>query len=396
MLYYDKLYKKVGIRKLSNFIKPNIIDSNTFIFPYSSLLYWFKQSNVDIYLSKEYSYLKNTKKVFVKSIFTYDNEDGIQLLGNFKPIKKSTNSIIGNMMKEEKNFKFLKSSNDSINLQDKHLLIINYGSLTNMYKYQSNPYTRYHKWYNAFSKTVSQLKSKNTQTNRHKYLLLDIPDTLPPLNNLNMFIKRLSVNIIENLPSYSYLNILELWKFLTPIENDSLLKTIPDSDINNITLILCMDNKISLLNLGILKSLVKDYNHEGIYKLSAHSDKIVKKLLYIMLNNIINLPSKDIKDIDNENNKYTIKVSTSGIIDVTNDGKEEEPVDLDALVDEYEQEDVKEDGNNLYMLTKEYENDEVVDDIENINALEVNNNINEVTLDVDNIEDLKYKEIDIY
>jgi len=319
MLYFDKLYRDKGTRRLAHFITPRILDTNTFEFPINSALYWFKVNPIVEYISREYSYLKNTNKVVVESIFNYSDKANN---GKYTESTTSINNIISDMYKKEKTFKFLKPNMLNVKVTDKVLFVYNYGALTNRYRYISHPMNRIFRYNNSLL-TLTEDISKST---RNKFILLDIPNELPTRLDLNKYSVKVLTNQLDNIPTYKHFTIIELWKLLTPeLRVNSMFNNIHQEDYNSTNLMFVIDNKCVILNLGILLGIVSEYNLPS--DLEKHKASTVRKLLYILIYKLIN------ENVVNNSDLEQLDSKTINIADNINEDKDD-TIDVDIIMEQ--------------------------------------------------------------
>lgn len=292
IVYYDKLYKRKGIRRLSHILSPRILDAKEFDFPIGSVVQWWKPTEHVEYLTKDYGYFTKTDKVQVESFFNYPEQtEGKFLSRSFMP-----NTYISDNAKKCKEFKFLKHG-QSINVPDKTLKIANYGGLPGKYRYT----THYSKDYSVHRNTLATVVENMFKTNRKVFLLMDIPLTLFPRVDLDRMVKNLTPAFLQRFTNPSMFNVLELWRLLTPNNRqDAILSKIPASKLNLVDLILVVDNKLILINLNFLLACVKEYDleHPFIKPSQAKSSIAFKKLFHKFLSKFITDQAMSEADLD--------------------------------------------------------------------------------------------------
>lgn len=334
---FDKFYNKYGINKIINFIKPDVfIRASSFIFPSNSVFYWFKCSDGVERIDTQYPYLAKTNKAKIITVVTYGkNTEGEIISYN----KEKINLAFKNISNREKKFKFLKP--DSVINSDKEIIIFNYGLLNNLYDYSYNTLNRLYKFNNTFNRMLEDLKMIN---NKSRYILVDLPDKLPSFNEMESMSEALGVSRLNNMPNNKYLMLLEIWKYLNPkLKNNSLFNKIKTEKLKNTTLILTIDDKMVLLNMYYLHSLIEDYKDsryhvntealdilnslyypelglEAIESYVNFNSLEVRKLFYILLTQILKYKPKEFKTVDNtlineinHANMMNAAISSSGV-----------------------------------------------------------------------------------
>lgn len=325
LLTYERYYKRYGTRRIANFIEPIIIDSRSFEFPMNSMLYEFKVSDINTPLTKV-GYLKNTDKVFVRTIMEYNDEETV---GSVTKLQKSEATILTELANSEKQFKFLRSTITNINMNNRSLLVLNYGAVSYFYRYGNNPLNRYYKWVNTFNKASSQLQQDKYRTDRNRFFVMNMPNQLPSRQELDRYSKHITTPMLEKLPNYSYFNLVELWRYLTPeLRNESFLAKIPKEELSNTTLMLVIDTKVVLINLKVLTGIVKEYELDS--EIAKYKALTVRKLLYVMLYRIITTPSIPMDVINNENTVAKPDLVIKGFSDTSN--LSDDSIDIDNLI----------------------------------------------------------------
>lgn len=380
MLAYENFRLKRMTIRLVNFVKPLIIDNKTFQFPKSSILHYLKVSDLRPVLSKQIiPYInKSESKILVKSIFNYNPE--IELGTN----RRNTNTalhIINEYKDDDKTIKFLKPDLLNLNMLDKDLLIVNYSSLNYAHVYTTNPLNEFYKWHNTYYTAILNLSSRNTDSTRHNFINIDLPNVLPSRNDLNKYLDLINRQSLDTLTDYKYLNLMDLWRYLTPTcKTKSAFNSLSLEDIKNINLLLCIDNKMVVINLYYLTSLIKEYeipNSKQSFKYT-----VVKNLFYIFLNRIISSPSLDFDLVDNTKQPTQVNIEISGLNNVNSLDN------LDNMSDEHIEEylstmltnDVNEkaDEDNLEVLTTAVEVDNA---LKENNGYQVYNSLEDINLE---------------
>lgn len=267
MIPYDRFYKKVGIRRSGHFTSPLIIEASSLLYPKNSNLYYFKVSDVVEKVSSNMPLLNKPPRVFVQSKFYY-SDDAKE--GNFIKIPFVVTTRIEEIKGKEKKLLFLRP-NVNRTLTPLTVMMYNYSSIGASYRYMGTQFTKLYKFKNLFQTVLEDL-AKPTKP-RHKFLIVELPDTLPKLQKLNLFSKSLNLSRLKSITSYKYFTLFELWKFINPEQRkESLFNLIPEEEWENITLLLTLGNKVCVFNMGLFKLLIREYNSNGISNESILED----------------------------------------------------------------------------------------------------------------------------
>lgn len=289
VVYYEKLYRTKGLRRIEHFLKPRVLDAKQFAFPIGSSLHIWKVSNELEYFKNDYAIFNYVEKAQVRTIFEYTREQG-------KFIKKAflVNGYITENKKLVKNFKFLKPDQE-ITCTDRVLKVAHSYPINSRYKYMPQPLLPYVKYKNVFNTVIDNLF---IFPNRRVFLYLEIPNQLLTRIELNKYMKRLTNGSMDFFKSYKDFTVLELWKFLTPeFRNESLFNSIPRDRYKDVDLLLAIDNKLILLNMQAFAACIEEYG--VIYpNIKARSANQFKKMFYIMLKNFIETPAMSESELE--------------------------------------------------------------------------------------------------
>jgi len=299
MLSYKQFYRKIGTRNATDMINPRILNSDELEFPSESILMWVDPSSIPTGPSYMDNMLTKSKLPVVISPDKYLGET----LGIYRENGSVTvNKLIQNVKKSSKGFKFIKSGSTKINLNSKKLLIFNFGLLNNLYKYSANPLEEYYKWYNSYQTTIISSKNTTASTNRHKFISIKMPISIPSRIDLDKFSKNMSRHGLDKFSTPAHLNILDIWRMLTPdIKDTSTYSKLDISDYENITLIFNRDNKLTLLNLKTLLGFVKEYDVDS--KVTKYPASTVRKMFYVYISKFITNKGKSEYEIINNNDE---------------------------------------------------------------------------------------------
>lgn len=336
MSNYDQFYKKLGTRMIRHFLEPIVIDANTFIFPSDSVLHWFKVTNVIETINKKISYLSTSKSVTVSPVLTYNPKN---IVGNPVSVKKD-NEIIKIMAKAEKSYKILKPNELSNNIPNNVLHVYSYGGLNHNQKYVPHQLALLYKFNNTLHTLVETIN--NTPTGKNVFINIDIPFNMLNRNSLDKYSKGISAADLKKIVSANNLMVIELWKLLNPsTRKDSILNNINTNMLDKVDLLFTIDNKVTVVKLQLLLSLVKDYNINTPLQRLEYGQ--VQQLLYILMYNINNL--KPIRESMLKESSFTdLVIQGSGDVEknaksvdlddiINNDIIEEDDIDLSAITD---------------------------------------------------------------
>jgi len=296
MLMYDNYYKKFGTRKLKHFVYPRIISGADFVFPKLSLLYYHKVSDIPQNIDRTIPILSSNTKCVVYSVYKYNDET----LGKFHNSTTKPNSLITQLQKNEKTFKFIKPNAKSMKIQNNQLFIVNYANINALFKYNNHPLNNYFKWHNLTKTMVENINNNVIKNSRNIFINFDIPVNLLPLLKLNKYAS-IPINrvVLENMVNYKHLNILDLWRAMdTDTRKDSVIGNLTKENIDKITLLISVDDKVVMVKLKYILGLNKDYDLDVPF--TKYNAMMSRKILYLFFTKLILNSSNSLSDIEND------------------------------------------------------------------------------------------------
>ena len=184
------------------------------------------------------------------------------------------------------------------------------------------------------------------------------------------FANRLVAANITKLSDYTYFNLIELWKFLTPtLKDKSLLNGISNPKLKNTTLVLSMETKMVLINLSWLFNTIAEYrdakyvvNTEQIYldfynllkgesinledlnTTKKYPADVIRRCIYILIYQLVHGKSVDINKLKEETKDLDEKAVNTLLTKMEKNNK----IDLQTVLDEY----IIEENNDVIELDK--------------------------------------------
>jgi hypothetical protein len=282
MLDYKRFYHEHGARFIRDLLNPLVWSSDIIVFPKGSMLFWNNATSTKVYPSKEYSYFKNMKKAFV---FTITDYASIDILGNPKPKTFSIAKYMRAGKLAEPKYKYVKEIKSPVPVNIP--IIFSLGVLNASYKYMPHPLTNYNVWHNSFSRTADLATIKRSGANRHKFIIINLPHMIPSLAMIRKYSGIPTRNMLNVFTDHTFFNILELFRFVnkTNRELSILANTLSEDEFKYVDIVLTINDKVSIINLGLLASITDAYDITS--KLTKYKSNIVIKALYIYLNKIL-------------------------------------------------------------------------------------------------------------
>jgi len=283
MQTYDKFYHKHGTRFVRDFIAPIVWNSSDIAYPRSSMLLWNNTTSTKEWPSRNIGYFNTIRKAYVYNIIRYVHDD---IIMNPKERNVSSSKVMSKAKHVEPKFKYLPDSKE-VSVPMDVPIIFNLGVLNSGYRYAPHPMTPYHVWENSFSTAVTLATAKKTGVNRHKFIYMALPFHVPSRAIIKKYTSGMTRGGLKSFTDHTLFNILELFRFVNKeyVSKSVLAKYIDPSEFKYVDLILTINNKVCLVNLGLLASITDAHEIES--KLVKYPSKTITSLLYIYFNRII-------------------------------------------------------------------------------------------------------------
>lgn len=321
VVYYERLVKQKFLRRSGHFIKPKILDANTFQFPLGSALYYWKVSEEPYFITRDVSYFKNIEKCQVHSVFEYPSD---MIEGKVREINYLPLQYVSESNQKLKEWKFLKP-NQVIACNNRTFKIVNFGAIPGKYRYTVNILNPYYRYRNTIKTVISNIFSI---PDRRSFLIIELPINLPSRAMLDKYAKEMKPPFLSYVKTTQDFNFLEFWKLFTPeLKDKSVFSLIPKDKWKQLDLLFVIDNKIMAVNYNTLLASIQDYGAtESTIK--SKTPEIFRKIFYKLVNTFITSPSMNDSELeevdkvlDNDNGKLEKQAEND---DEENDNKKEE------------------------------------------------------------------------
>ena len=349
-MYPDKFYYKYGIRKITDFVVPKILDLNSVVLPYYSALDFY---NIDSDMLPSKANCRLLK--FTKDAMVYFPLEYIDPKYKFNYRKTSELPYIRKLIKDknyldfkvEPSFKFFRDIKLKSSKLKTMIPIVSYNFINKLYKHNGNILNFYYQYVNASRTYIKNIGLVNADVNKkalkfplHHFLILDLPDFIYSKQIYLKFMKKkVDTQFVKSFYEYNHMFLFDFMRsFFKDFINDSVFNNFfLDSNkielLKNSTILFRYGDKGVLLNLYFVYSLMgniasvsqedideafEDVNiaEEDIAKLLTLNRTIdsVKffNLFYFMLKNIYKLPAFTPEEID-KNKHVDVIADTLGL-----------------------------------------------------------------------------------
>lgn len=269
---YNEFYKNFGIRTTSQLLNLRNNKLEGFVMPLYSTLHYTLRDNAAFGITEEDPLLVNMgDRIAFDAVGFY----GSTILGT--PIKKQRLLLkeIKAFVAKNKRFKFIESNKmlEEVRVVPK---VLSYSSIDESYRYRAGEGTYFQRRYNYFSTVIDGVIEQLKNSARQQFLLMEVPSVIPPASRLREAEARWVLNEgkpvpldkqrRENFATDGRFWVLQIWLFAGSNHRLSILDRIPEEMRSRVDLLVAVDDRFSVLNLGKLASWIKrDPKDKGLF-----------------------------------------------------------------------------------------------------------------------------------
>lgn len=251
-MLYKLFYKQYGVRRISGLLRPKPI--KLLSLPRNSIFHYYSdiESNYPIDVNLGFLSL-NSNRVVVDFTTEYLGES----IGAFRKRPFIVRAATKDFFRTNKLYKYIPDSYKT-QTNDRILVIENYSYMNEVYRYVNAPMATYYHWVNTYRTILSTIGNMTQDSSRNHFLYIDVPDDIPSLPILNLYMDRVSLQLLKLFNTGSSYVILELWKWLDNINRPkSIFSSIPEDKYPLVNFIFRNRDNEVLVNMGYLNSFIK-------------------------------------------------------------------------------------------------------------------------------------------
>ena len=340
---YKFYYRQYGVRKVTQLLKPTPI--KILSLPRGSLFHYYADDDHDPAIDTSIGILAmNKSRVLVD--FTTDYTGELKGIPKKKPfiVRTATREFF----KENKMYRYLPEAYKVVN-NDLMLFVLNHSYLNTVYRYPELPMTSYYRWHNTYSTIFTKINEVATNSNKHQFIYINVPNDLPTYAIMEMYMTRESLQLLKLFDDNDKLLMLELWKWIDEEQRaNSIFNLIDEDKYNKLNIIFKYQDTEVLLNLGYLNSFIKGRPNTTEFKsISQFPVNFIKKLVLRFLINVKNIavtsavqatevPEEDDSSVpfsdseDQDDDESIVNISNTAYLAQTNKPQKEVPIEAEV------------------------------------------------------------------
>ena len=256
-LLYPLYYRRFGIRRAVQLVAPTLHPAEELDLPRGSILHFVSDDESLYGIPADDYIVRNAQRIIMVEHVTE--------LGDNKGTPRSTRLPPGQMWRDYHR-KYRKTrlltNRDIAFRDDRTLMVENYALLPHLFRYTTSYFRSYYKWWNIQATVWKRVAELSQVSDRQQYLQCRLPSVLPTLSQLRKGEAHVTRTTLAAFTEPESLFILELWKWLGPNRETSVLAQAPASQLKNMNLIWSESGQWFVLNLGLLDDWRKPTKEE--------------------------------------------------------------------------------------------------------------------------------------
>lgn len=248
LIQYNNFYRMYGIRRLGQLVNPPLPLLSRLSVPANSYYHYIGVGPLDDGPTEDETVLqKNKNRPFaLATVKELTGTDGSPRLLSIQADRIAR----GHMMR---NPRFRLMRDQATTERDPQVVgVFNYSLLHRMYRYPRNIYSNYYRWRNIHDTVWTKVADVASRSARNQFIEFDLPRVLPSVSMFNMMETSMTQKLAAAFSFNESMILLELWKWLGPNRDKSLISKIDPKNYGKINLIFRESNRWFVVNLGQL------------------------------------------------------------------------------------------------------------------------------------------------
>lgn len=248
MLLYEYFYRQFGVRRSSQLIKPPLPGVDKLMLPKRSMFHFMGDGALSAGPdTHQLEFNGITKPILVSHVL-----EQTASLGQPRPIPMGVSTMVSQWF--QKNRRYRKLINFDTGTRDETMMVVfNYAFLWRMYRYPRSLYTNLNQWHNIAETVWATIGDYAQKSDRHQFIPVRLPRVLPSLVDLQTAeTAMLSARTAKRFSTHESLMLLEIWKWLGPNRQTSMLSHVPEKYLARVNLLMEEAGRWFCVNLNVL------------------------------------------------------------------------------------------------------------------------------------------------
>lgn len=254
MILRIPFYRDYGIRRQTQMVAPPLHPVSVLTLPRDSLFHYFPTDPIGIAMDRN-DPIFNFYEVKFAQMFHVSEYSDEEPVGRFRHIINPLRMSIMEFHRKNRFFRFSRDWHTALD-NARMLTIFNYASLDLVYRYMPTPMMAFERWNNRYRTLWSMIAKVAKDTQRHQYVVLDIPVIQPPVTRLMKYEQTGMTTALfaGGLQKDDQFVVADMWTWLGHNRENSAIAQVSEDDLNRVNLIFMEAGKWTVINMGILNS----------------------------------------------------------------------------------------------------------------------------------------------
>lgn len=249
MIKYIDFYRRFGIRRAEQIIRPPLPMVDRMELPAFSLVHYLPSSPLEMGPNEGYFLFNRNRKPFrVEHVMELTHFEG-------NPRKIPGDMLMQLRAWKRDNQRFKPMTDLYTARKDPTVIVVeNYAALQHFYKYPKTINSAFYRTSN-FVRTMFDSIERVSGKGYQQFLQMKLPRFIPTPNELNKAQANLTTVEMKKYADPNLYFLLQIWIWLGPLREKSALTPILNEVCDEINLVICENGRWSLLNLGVLDKM---------------------------------------------------------------------------------------------------------------------------------------------
>ena len=256
MRNYKQFYTAFGVRRAQQLLTPPLPMLERLQLPRQSIVHYMGESPTEDGPKVDYAFFaNNVKPIRIKHIFELVEKEGNPRRQPM-PITELTRQFRSNNPR----FRNFVDLTTALREPDS-ITTVNYAFLPRLYKYMRHRLSPWNKLKNQFATLLHEVKECEGQ-GFNQFLEISIPDSIPKTTVLSTAETMVNPAVFVTFATPQLYMLLEIWKWLGPRRNESVIHRIFPEGFKDLNLIVRESNRFCVVSLALLQSWRKGTSKE--------------------------------------------------------------------------------------------------------------------------------------
>jgi len=248
LIQYNNFYRMYGIRRMAQLVSPPLPLLSRLSMPANSYYHYVGEGPLDDGPTEDTTALQNNKnRPFpLTTIKALSGTEGMPRLLPIMPDKIARSHLTRNPR-----FRIMRDLS-AVERDQQTVGVFNYSLLHRMYRYPRNIYSNYYRWKNIHDTVWTKIAEIASASPRNQFIEFNLPRVLPSVSMFNVMETSMTQKLAAVFSYSETLILLELWKWLGPNREKSLIAKIDPKFYSRVNIVFCEGNRWFVINLGQL------------------------------------------------------------------------------------------------------------------------------------------------